>query len=112
MAVPTSAPATPIAGELVLQFRGPQVETEDEIAEIEDALFELLANGDAWEGHEIGAAARNIVITTRDAAATLARVLPFLEQAGLTAALRAGARAEGSTEHVLLWPAGDAFTRT
>jgi hypothetical protein len=106
------SPLAPIAGELVLQFRGAQVETEDEIAEIEDALVEILADGDTLEDHEIGPRARNIVIATRDAAATLARVLPFLEHAGLAAALHAGARDGDAGEHVSLWPADRSFERT
>jgi len=110
--VHASAHTPPIAGELVLQFRGAQVETEDEIAEIEDALFELLADGDTWEGHEIGPRARNILIATHDAAATLARVLPFLEEAGLIAAFHAGVRPHDSVDHVSLWPAGGAFQRS
>ena len=39
--------------ELVLQFRGRRVETEDEVGEIEDALFELLEDGERWDGHEV-----------------------------------------------------------
>ena len=111
-AVPTPLHATPLAGELVLQFRGRQVETEDEIAEIEAALFELLPDGDTVEGHEISPQARNILIDTRDAASALARVLPFLEQAGLAGALRVGARASDSELHVSLWPADCAFERS
>ena len=38
------------AFELVLQFRGPRVETEDEVVEIEDALFELLGDGETLAG--------------------------------------------------------------
>lgn len=69
--------------ELVLQFRGPRVETEDEVAEIEDVLIEILGDGETWQGHEISADSRNILIATDDAQATLARLRPFLERAGL-----------------------------
>jgi len=102
----------PAAGELVLQFRGPRVETEDELAEIEDALFELLADGDTWTGHEVTRDVRNIVIDTRNAAATFARLLPFLERAGLVDAMAAGVRPEAATSYIALWPAGHAFSRT
>jgi len=80
------------------------VETEDEVAEIEDALVEILADGDTLAGHEIAPEARRILIATRDAAAALCRVLPFLEQAGLVAELRAHARADGADTSVPLWP--------
>lgn len=106
------SPQRSAAGELVLQFRGSRVETEDEIAEIEDALFELLGDGDTWTGHEITREVRNILIDTRDAAATFARVLPFLERAGLVDAMAAGVRPEDATNYVALWPAGRAFSRT
>lgn len=98
-------------GELVLQFRGTRVETEDELVEIEDALVEMLCNGDAWAGREVTPSARSIVIDTRDATATFARLLPFLERAGLTASLTAGGRAHGQPEFVGLWPAGQRFFR-
>lgn len=107
-----AAPDPVLAGELVLQFRGPRVETEDEVAEIEDALFELLADGDAWTGHEITHDVRNIVFETHDGAATFARVLPFLERAGLVDALAAGVRGASATSYVALWPPGRAFSRT
>ena len=79
--------------ELVLQFRGPKVETEDEIVEIEDALFEVLEHGESWTGHDVRAAARNIVVETPDAQATFDDVV-------------VGARPLAGTDFVTLWPPG------
>ena len=60
------------------------METEDEVVEIEDALFEAPASrGETWDGHDIRAAARNIFVVTPDAHATFARIVPFLSRAGL-----------------------------
>lgn len=94
--------------ELVLQFRGRRVETEDEIGEIEDALFELLEDGERWDGHEVLAGARNICVTTRDANATFARLTPFLSQAGLLDHVIAAARPLADGAYVTLWPHGHA----
>ncbi|MFO1303145.1 MAG: hypothetical protein U1F54_05395 [Burkholderiales bacterium] len=90
--------------ELVLQFRGRRVETEDEVAEIEDALFELLEDGERWDGHEVLAAARNISLTTNDAHATFARLTPFLSQAGLLDHVIAAARPLAADAFTTLWP--------
>jgi hypothetical protein len=90
--------------ELVLQFRGPKVETEDEIVEIEDALFEVLEHGESWTGHDVSTAARNIVVETPDAQATFVRIAAFLTRAGLIDDVVVGARALAGTEFVTLWP--------
>ena len=42
------------AYELVLQFRGRRVETEDEVVEIEDVLDELLREAETVDDHEVG----------------------------------------------------------
>jgi hypothetical protein len=99
--------------ELVLQFRGPRVETEDEVVEIEDALFELLADGESWDGHEVGVHARNILILTPDAPATFERIKPFLVRAGLIGDVAAAARPLAGETYATLWPRGDgrAFSR-
>jgi hypothetical protein len=92
--------------ELVLQFRGPKVETEDEIVEIEDALFEVLEHGESWTGHDVSTAARNIVVETPDAQATFARIAAFLTRAGLIDDVVVGVRALAGTTFVTLWPPG------
>lgn len=94
----------PLAVELVLEFRGSRVETEDEIVEIEDALVEILAGGDTLMDHEIEPEARRIVIGTRDAPATLRHLLPFLERADLVSTLSAHVRSEAFDARVSLWP--------
>ncbi len=100
--------------ELVLQFRTRRVETEDEVGEIEDALFELLEDGERWDGHEVLAAARNISLTTRDPRATFARLAPFLSQAGLLDHVIAAARPLAEDAFTTLWPRGhgEAFSRS
>ena len=92
------------AYELVLQFRGPRVETEDEVVEIEDVLHELLGEGEAVDGHEVGAHARNISVTTQDAEATFRRLAPFLEGASLIGSVVAAARRLTDDTYVLVWP--------
>jgi len=92
--------------ELVLQFRGRKVETEDEIVEIEDALFEILEGGESWTGHDVRPAACNIVVETPDAQATFARIAAFLTRAGLIGDVTVGARALSGTTFVTLWPPG------
>ena len=98
--------------ELVLQFRGPRVETEDELGEIEDALEELLVDDEAWTGHEVTALARYIVIATSDGPATFARLLPFLESAGLAEGLAAVVIGPEGGAGTSLWPPGLSPTAT
>jgi hypothetical protein len=99
--------------ELVLQFRGRRVETEDEIVEIEDALLEILEDDELWDGHEVLASARNISVTTRDPKATFARIAPFLASAGLIGHVVAAARPLAGEAFTTLWPHdhGQAFSR-
>lgn len=100
--------------ELVLQFRGPRVETEDEVVEIEDALVELLADGESWDGHEVGVQARNITILTSDAPATFERIKPFLVRADLIGHVAVAARPLAGDAYTTLWPRDDGrgFCRT
>lgn len=100
--------------ELVLQFRGRAVEDADEVMEVEDALFEMLRDGEALEGHEIGAAARNICVVTGDAEATFGRLAPFLARARLIDAVIAAARPLPGERYTVLWPRDhpDPFSRT
>ena len=94
--------------ELVLSFRGPRVETEDEIVEIEDALVELLERGEAWDGHAMRASSRDVSILTPDARDTFARVEPFLVRAGLIDHVTASARPLAGDRFVVLWPRDEA----
>lgn len=90
--------------ELVLAFRGRRVETEDELTEIEDALFELVPDGDAWDRHEVGADARRIVFDAADPALAFARFAPFLASAGLIDHVVATSRPAVGGATVTLWP--------
>ena len=92
------------AYELVLQFRGRRVETEDELIEIEDAMFELLGDGEAWDGHEVGVDARKITIVTNDAQATFDRLAPFLARAALIEHVVAAARPLRGDDYTTIWP--------
>ena len=93
---------------LVLQFRGRGVETEDEVREIEDALVELLADGEALDGHEVMAAAHATSAwrpPTRKA--TFARIAPFLERARLLdQVIAATRRSLADDRYTVLWPRG------
>jgi hypothetical protein len=101
------------AYELVLQFRGPAVETEDEVVEIEDVLFELLTGSETIDGHEVGAHARNISLLTADPRATFARMKPFLAQAHLVEHTVAAFRSPPAQAYTVIWPAaGETFSRT
>lgn len=96
---------------LILQFRGRGVETEDELVEIEDALVELLAAGEALDGHEVSPGARNISVATADAHGAFTRIAPFLEHARLLDEVIAAALADG--RYTVLWPRGTReFSRT
>ena len=98
--------------ELVLSFRGRKVETEDEVVEIEDALFELLEGDEAWDGHDLRAAARNVSLVTPDARATFERIVPFLSRAGLIDYVIVAARPLATDTFVTLWPrSGEPFDR-
>ena len=98
--------------ELVLSFRGRKVETEDEVVEIEDALFELLEAGETWDGHAMHAAAREVSLLTPDAHATFSRLVPFLTTAGLIDHVTAAARPLATNTFVTLWPrSGEPFDR-
>jgi len=102
------------AYELVLQFRGRQVETEDELVEIEDVLAELLEHGETLDGHEVGARARNISLVTGDPRATFERIAPFLARASLIADAVAAFRPVEGHAYTVIWPASAqaAFSRT
>jgi hypothetical protein len=93
--------------ELVLSFRGPRVETEDEVVEIEDALVELLDRGEALDGHEMRPATRDVSILTPDERGTIARVEPFLMRAGLIDHVTVVARPLAGGSFVTLWPRSD-----
>lgn len=90
--------------ELILQFRGRAVEDADEVVEIEDALFEMLGEGEELDGHDIGAGARNIRIVTDDAQATFGRLAPFLARASLIDAVIAAACPLRGAQYTVLWP--------
>ena len=92
--------------QLVLQFRGAAIEDLDEVLEVEDALSEILDDDEVLAGRAIGSDARNIFIVTGDPAATLARLLPFLERARLDAALTAATRAVTEERYTVVWPPG------
>jgi len=92
------------ASQLVLQFRGAGVEDLDEVLEVEDALFEMLADAEEMDGHDITARARNIYILTDNADATFRRLAPFLERAHLLDDVIAAARALPTESFTLLWP--------
>jgi hypothetical protein len=94
------------AFQLVLQFRGASIEDLDEVLGVEDALFEMLEDGEELAGHEIGTHARNIFIGTEDPDATLRRLTPFLERAGLLGALTVAARPVKEARYRILWPRG------
>lgn len=98
LAHPTSS------GELVLEFHGTHVETEDELVEIEDALVEMLGPDEAIAGRDVAIHARSIAIATPDAAATWQRVRGFLDRAGLMASVQAGTRTNAGEAPVRLWP--------
>lgn len=101
------------AYELVLQFRGRAVETEDEVVAIEDVLIELLADDETLDGHEVGAHARNISLATSEPRATFARIVPFLAKAALIEHTIAAFRSLPGHTYIVVWPVnGGAFTRT
>ncbi len=89
---------------LVLQFRGRAVEDADEVAEVEDALVEMLVDGEALDGHDVAASARNVYVLTDDPAATFRRFEPFLARSGLADGLVAAFRASAGDAYTILWP--------
>jgi hypothetical protein len=89
---------------LVLQFRGRAIEDADEVAELEDALFEMLADGEALDGHDISAAARNVYVLTDDPTAAFRRFEPLFLRAGLADELVAAYRPHASDAYAILWP--------
>ena len=91
--------------QLVLQFRGTAVEDVDEVTEIEDALFEMLEDGEELDGHDVRAGARSIYVLTPSPEATFRRVLPFLARARLLDAVTAAFRPPGAAAFTILWPA-------
>ena len=91
--------------QLVLQFRGAAVEDVDEVLEIEDALFEMLEDGEELDGHDVRAGARNIYILTATPEATFRRIEPFLARARLLDALTAAYRPPSADTFTTLWPA-------
>ena len=93
---------------LTLEFRGRSVENLDEVLEVEDALYELLADGEEMDGHEIAPHARRIFVVTADAAATFRRLRTFLRNANLLDEMTASAAPLAGGDPVTLWPSGTA----
>jgi hypothetical protein len=89
---------------LTLAFHGQAIEDLDEVLEVEDALYEMLADGEEMDGHEIAPHARRIFIATSDAGATFARLHAFLRNARLLDGMTASARAIDGSDDVVLWP--------
>lgn len=89
---------------LTLAFRGRAVEDLEELLEVEDALYEMLAGSEEMDGHEITPQARLLFVLTNDAGATFRRLLPFLRNAQLTGHLTASAAPLAGGDAVVLWP--------
>lgn len=89
---------------LTLAFRGRAVEDLEELLEVEDALYEMLAGGEEMDGHEITPQARLLFVLTDDADATFRRLLPFLRNAQLLEHLTATAAPLAGGDAVVLWP--------
>jgi hypothetical protein len=66
---------------LTLAFRGRAVEDLEELLEVEDALYEMVAGTEEMDGHEIAPHARLVFVLTDDAEATFRRLQPFLRNA-------------------------------
>lgn len=92
------------AAVLVLRFHGRAVEDIDEVREVEDALSELLGDGEDVDGHEFAADAREIRIATADARATFAHIAPFLARAGLLDQTVAVVRSPPGERESVVWP--------
>lgn len=90
---------------LTLAFSGRAVEDLEEVLEVENALYEMLADGEEMDGHEITPHARLVFLLTDDARATFGRLLPFLRNARLLDHLSATAAPAGGGDTVVLWPA-------
>lgn len=93
-----------MASQLILQFRDRSIEDRDEVAQLEDALCEMLEGAEALDGSSITSAARNIFVVSEDPSATFARLLPFLAGAGLDTSVGAAIRREGEDTLTNLWP--------
>jgi hypothetical protein len=91
---------------LTLEFHGRRVEDGDEMLEVEDALYELLADGEEMDGHEIAGQVRRIFLVTTDAAATFGRLREFLRNANLLDEMTVRAAPFDGGATVTLWPAG------
>ena len=90
---------------LTFAFRGRAVEDLEELLEVEDALYEMLAGTEEMDGHEITPQARRLFVLTDDADATFQRLLPFLRNAELLEHLTASAAPVAGGDTVALWPA-------
>lgn len=90
---------------LTLAFSGRAVEDLEEVLEVEDALYEMLADGEEMDGHEMAPHARLVFVLTDDARATFRRLLPFLRNAKLLEHLSATAVPAAGGDTVVLWPA-------
>lgn len=93
---------------LTLAFRGRAVEDLEEVLEVEDALYELLADSEEMDGHELTAQARLVFVLTDDADATFRRLQPFLRNAHLLDHLTATAAPVAGGDTFVLWPAASA----
>ncbi|MFO1413798.1 MAG: hypothetical protein U1F10_07810 [Burkholderiales bacterium] len=89
---------------LTLAFRGRAVEDLEELLEVEDALYEMLAGSEEMDGHELTPQARIVYVLTDDADATFRRLQPFLRNAHLLDHLTASAEPVDGGDTVALWP--------
>lgn len=93
---------------LALAFRGRAVEDLEELLEVEDALYEMLAASEEMDGHEVTPQARLVYVLTDDPHATFRRLQPFLRNARLLEHLTASATPADGGDPVVLWPDADA----
>jgi hypothetical protein len=93
---------------LTFAFHGRAVEELNEVLEVEDALYEMLADGEEMDGHEMAAQARRIFVLTDNGEATFRRLQPFLRNAGLLDEMTATAEPQDGGEVIVLWPAAPA----
>jgi hypothetical protein len=93
---------------LALAFHGRAVEELDELLEVGDAIYEMLADGEEMDGHEMAAHARLLFVLTADADATFRRLQPFLRNARLLDEMSATAAPLAGGPAVALWPSDPA----
>jgi hypothetical protein len=92
--------------QLILQWAASSIQDHDAMIAVEDALIDVLPEGNEVDGHDAGSCEVNIFIHTNAPAQVFDALKPTLADSGLLVSARAAFRELSRDEYTILWPKG------